>query len=335
MSDPMIKDSSIWQDQFSFKKSQSTDARLKIGIVRTSQFNKDRNEITYIVEVQDEGDKLFIPCRQMRRFGGVYNFEDVTLQTYKFDQKYDAMPSFDTKAGDAVLIAFLNGDSREGMIVGGLVHSARASTLKPEDGPQYLSQFNGLETSINKDGEYSVTFKAQPKNVNKLNDSPNGKKIADPEWDKEVGTSYFKFDKEGSYTVADNATSDPQSLKIDKKNGKIIVTSGKIVLTMEKKKELTTLICKELNIKAADKMTSTTKDWLTDASSTATIKSPKIAFGTDSIELLDQIIKHIDALGTVTPISPVGPCAPMRSSPQWPAVDEIKNKINSIKGTVK
>jgi hypothetical protein len=335
MSDPIVKDSSIWQDPFSFQKMNSTDSKLKIGIVRTSQFNKDRGDITYIVEVQDAGDKLFIQCRHLRKHGGVYNFEDFTLQDYKFDQKYDPIPAFDTKAGDAVLVAYLNGDSREGVILGGLTHSARASTLKPEDGPQYLSQFNGIETSINKDGEYTVTFKAQPKNISKLKDSPNGKKIVAPEWDKEVGTSYFKFDKEGSYTVADNATSDPQSLKIDKKNGKIIITSGKIVLTMEKKKELTTLVCKELNIAAKDKMSTKTKEWLTDASATATIKSPKIAFGTDNIELLDQIIKAIEAIGKVTPISPVGPCAPMQSAPQWPQVDAIKSKINTIKGTVK
>lgn len=335
MADPIVKDSSVWRDQHSFARQSGHDARLKIGIVRTAQFNKDRGEMTYIVEVQDEGDKLFIQCKQMRRHGGVYNFEDYTLQTYKFDQKYDNIPAFDTKAGDAVLVAFLNGDSREGIIIGGLVHSARMSTLKPEDGPQYLSQFNGIETSINKDGEYTVTFKAQPKNIAKLKDSPNGKKIAAPEWDTDVGTSYFKFDKEGSYTVSDHAKSDPQSIKIDKKNGKIIVTSGKIVLTMEKKKELTTLVCKELSIDAKDKMTTKTKDWLTDASATATIKSPKVAFGTDSIELLDQITKLVEALGKLTPISPVGPCAPMQSSPQWSGVEEVKSKINTIKGTVK
>lgn len=335
MSDPIVKDSSIWQDTFSFGKRSSHDARLKIGIVRTAQFNKDRGEITYIVEVQDEGDKVFIQCKQMRKHGGAYNFEDYTLQSYKFDQKLDGIPSFDTKAGDAVLVAFLNGDSREGIIVGGLMHAARASTLKPEDGPQYLSQFNGIETSINKDGEYTVTFKALPTNNKKLSESPNGKKIPVATWDKEVGTSYFKFDKEGSYTVSDNATSLPQSIKIDKKNGKTIITSGKIVLTMDKKKELTSLVCKELDIKAADKMTSKTKDWLTDASATASIKSPKIAFGTDGIELLDQIIKLVEALGMVTPISPVGPCAPMKSSPQWPGVDGVKSKINTIKGTIK
>src|ERR1700689_2756517 len=96
VSDDIVKDSSIWRDSFSFQKHNSTDARLKIGLVRAAQFNKIRGEITYIVEVQDEGDKLFIPCRQLRKFGGIFNYEDFTLQTYKYSLEKDSVPAFET-----------------------------------------------------------------------------------------------------------------------------------------------------------------------------------------------------------------------------------------------
>lgn len=332
-SDNIVQDSSIWRDPFSFAKHNESDARVKVGLVRAAQFDDIRGDITYIVEVQDQGDKLFIPCRQMRRFGGVFNYEDYTLQTYKYDTKKDAIPAFDTKAGDMVLCCYMNGDSREGMILGGLVHTARTSTLTPEDGPQYLSQFNGIVTNINKDGEYTVTFRGIPTNIAKLNASPSAE-LPDPTFNDSVGTSFYKFDKTGSWTVSDNATSDPQSIKIDKTAGITTVTSGKITLKMTKASEDTQLKTKTLVVNADTSMTTNTKDWATFASSTAKIKSPKIAFGTDGTELLDQITKLIDAIGKLTAISPVGPCAALIAAPQWSGVDAVKSAITGIKGTL-
>jgi len=329
--DYTVKDSSIWRDPFSFQKQSSTDARIKVGMVRTAQFNPIRGEIMYVVEVQDQGDKLFIPCYQLRKFGGIFNYEDYTLQTYKYNISYDAIPAFENKAGDMVLVGYLNGDPREGMILGGLVHPARVSTLQPEDGPQYLSQFNGIVTNINKDGELTVTFRGMPTNIDVLSNSPTGILPA-PTFDDTVGSSFYKFDKTGSWTISDNATSDPQSIVIDKAGGTTTVTSGSIVLTMTKSSQNTTLTTKELDINASDAMNTTTKDWSTVASSTAKIKSPKIAFGTDGTELLDQITKLIDAIGALTAISPVGPCATLEAAPQWPAVNQIKVAITSIMG---
>lgn len=331
--DNIVKDSSIWRDPFSFQKHNESDARVKIGLVRAAQFNKIRGEITYIVEVQDQGDKLFIPCRQLRRFGGVFNYEDYTLQTYKFDPKKDSIPAFDTKAGDMVLVCYLNGDSREGMILGGLVHTARESTLQPADGPQYLSQFNGIVTNINKDGELTVTFRGIPTNIDKLSLTPTAE-LPDPTFNDSVGTSYYKFDKTGSWTVSDNATSNPQNIKIDKTAGTTTITSGKIILKMTKGSEDTQLKTKTLVINADTSMNTNTKDWATIASATAKIKSPKIAFGTDGTELLDQITKLIDAIGKLTAISPVGPCAALKSAPQWTGVDAVKSAITGIKGTL-
>ena len=331
--DDIVKDSSIWRDGFAFQKHSEVDCRVKIGMVRAAQFNAIRGEITYIVEVQDQGDKLFIPCRQLRRFGGVFNYEDYTLQDYKYNISSDAVPAFNTKAGDFVLVVYLNGDPREGMILGGLVHPARSSTLMPDDGPQYQSEFNGLVNNINSDGELTVTFRGQPTNLDVLSNSPAGK-LPEPTFDDSVGTSFYKFDKTGSYTVSDNATSDPQSIKIDKTAGTTTITSGQITLVMTKGSQDTALKTKTMEINADTSMTTTTQDWSTVASSTAKIKSPKIAFGTDGTELLDQITKLIDAIGKLTAISPVGPCSALISAPQWSGVDAVKTAITGIKGTL-
>lgn len=332
--DDIVKDSSIWRDNYSFRARSSIDTTIRIGIVRNANFNEINQEPTYIVEVQNEGDKHFVPCKLMRRFGGVYNTEEYTLQTYNADRNNDQVGKFETKAGDQVVVAFLNGDPREGLIIGGLNHTARKARFKPEDGPQLFTETNGVQREINKDGEYTVTFRGIPTNASVLKDKPGNKVIPEAEYDDEVGTTYYKFDVDGGWTVSDNATQDPQTVHINKKDGEIIITSGKIELIMVKGEEATSLQTKTLDITSTDSISNTTSDWVTDASSTARLKSPKIAIGHSSTELLDQLVKLIDAIGTQTVITPVGPAAPVSASPQWAQVEQIKSAINSIRGSL-
>ena len=228
--------------------------------------------------------------------------------------------------------AFLNGEAREAVILGGLIHPARKSTLDITKGPQYVSEFNGIETSINESGEYKLTFKAIPTNIKKLDDKPSAKLPA-PTYDDKIGGSFFKFDKTGSIELNDK-DKDPQGLKIDKPNGTFTITSGKISLTMTKKEEKVELKCKILDIVAQDKITSKTKESSLDASTSVKIKSPKVAIGKEGIELLDQIFQLVDMLSKVTPISPVGPCTLLISTPQWSGVSSVQSKIKEITGSL-
>lgn len=330
----IIKDSSIWKSVDSYKASKSRDTSINLGIIRTANFNPVTQEITYIVEVQRDGDKLAVPCRTMTNIGGIFNYEEYTKQTYNYDQGSDELPAFETKAGDTVLVSFLNGDPREGIIIGSMHHPGRQRELSLDDGVQYKRVINGVEHLINNEGEYTVTFKGQPTNLKLLSDKPGNKAIPAAEYDQEVGTTYYKFDVEGGWTVSDNATSDPQTVHIDKSNGEITITSGKIELKMAKQDEATSLTTKTLDISATDSMTTLTKKWATEASESAKLKSPKVAIGTDGIELLDQLVKLITAIGSQTIITPVGPAAPVSASPQWSQVAQIQSKINSIKGSL-
>ena len=199
---------------------------------------------------------------------------------------------------------------------------------------QYKSEFNGVEKSINKDGELVVTIKGQPKNIAKLSETP-GAALPAPEYDTKVGGAYYKFDKLGGFLLSDASTENgTQSLAIDKKNGTFVISSGKISLTLTKKTETTGLKCKILTITSEDKVTITTKEFKVEAKKSASIKAEKVAIGKDGIELLDQLIKAIDAISMVQPISPVGPCTPLKATPQWPQVEQIKAKIQQIKGSL-
>jgi phage gp45-like len=334
MRDYIVRDSSIWRDVESFEALDRQTTAVMLGLVRSGNFNEETQEIFYIVEVQSEGDKLLVPCRPMVNIGGIFNYEEYTLQTYEYADQRGGAAAFETKPGDTVLVAFLNGDPREGVILGGLHHPGRPRQLELDDGAQYKRVINGVEHLINKDGEYVVTFRGVPTNADILDESPTDEAIPEPEYDEEIGTTFFKFDAEGGFTVSDNATEDPQSIHIDKSAGTITLTSGDIVLTMSKGDEATSLTTSTLHINADDSVTIDTSDIEIEASSTAKLKSPKIAIGSGGTELLNELVELIRALGQQTIITPTGPASPISSSPQWSQVASISQKINGIKGSL-
>lgn len=329
-----VKDSSVYDDKSSMKLLSNRDATVKIGMVKEVRKIDQTNENRFIVEVWDKSQHIPVTCVYLSRFGGVYNYEEYNWRGFFAGQDNAGRSEYSVRPGDTVLIAYVNGTSQEGVILGGIKHPGRAPQFEPEDGIVYASEFNGVKKEINIDGEYTTTFRGIQTNIDELDKAPDGSPIPEPEYDEEIGTTFTKFDKTGGWIVSDNATEDPQSVRVDKENGKIIITSGKIILTMEKEGELTSLVTKELNIEATDKMDTKTKDWATEATSTAKIKSPKIAFGTDGVELLDQTIKALENLGKVKPISPVGPCAPLQATPEWSEVAAVISKITSIKGSL-
>lgn len=328
----IVKDSSIWQNSNSYQAICHKDPYIRIGMIKRVTFNKETSELKYLVQVQDRNDSIEVNARPLYRLGGAFNYEESIYRGYKFDDKPDKVSSFQAKAGDTVLVAFLNGEAREAVILGGLTHPARISSIDVTKGPQYKSEFNGIETSINSDGEYTLTFKAIPKNIKKLEEIPS-KRLPKPEYDTKVGTSFLKFDKTGSIELNDKDQGGFQNIRIDKAKGSILINSGKINLTFTKKDEKIDIKCKLLNIAASDKINNSTKDYSLNASVSTKIKSPKVAIGKDGVELLDQLAKLVDMLGKVTPISPIGPCTPLISTPQWSGVAGVQSKIKEITGS--
>lgn len=327
-----VRDSSIWIDTSTVRKNGGRDPYLRIGVIKSALIDPISGDVRYLAEIQDKSDKININCRAMRRFGGVYNYEDMIDRGYNTNDTPDPVQNYESKAGDIVLVAFFNGEGREGVILGGLTHPARIVTLDPSLGPQYKSEFNGIETSINQGGEYIVTFKGQPTNLAQLKNTPRNK-IATPIYDTSIGTSFYKFDKTGSFTVSDNSQNGIQSLQIDKAGGIINVLSGNISLKLTKDAESVEWVCKTMDTKAEDKVSTETKEFTVDATTRTYIKTPQVAIGTDAIELLDQLAKLIDALGIVTTISPIGPCSSLNTSPGWSEVENIKSKIKQITGS--
>lgn len=58
----------------------------------------------------------------------------------------------------------------------------------------------------------------------------------------------------------------------------------------------------------------------------------KIAIGISGKELLKQVVESFTQLGSVKPLSPLGPCAPLMATPDWTAVKAEFDKIKDITG---
>jgi len=325
----VIKDSSIWLNESSFSSVSKKDPFIRIGTVIRSEFNKQFNENRYLVEVFNDTDVSLVWCKLAVKFGGITNYEEYSLDTYSPNK--DTPAAQDTRYGDRVYVMLQNGRYMSGIIVAFAKHPARKNTLKKEDGIAYKSCFNGVETAINKDGEYTLTFKGIPTNIAELKRQATSSIVA-PEYDEEVGGTFVKFDKTGSWELNDKASSDPQSIKLDKKAGIFTIKIGEISLIMDKNKKSYSLKCEKIDIDSKTEIKIKTKEFSIEATGNAKMKAKKVAIGTDGTELLDQLGKLIDALGMITTISPVGNCAPLSATPQWGQVMSIKSKLESIKG---
>lgn len=222
-----VLDSSIWGPNGSALNKHET--RLMMGIVLEA-LNDSNKGLRYLVQIYYRSDRFTVPCRQMRSVGGVYNYEDSVLRGYDHKGANSNQGSIAALAGDLVLVGFIGGVGSEGIILGGLTHPARKSSLDAKKGPQYRSEFNGIETHINEVGEWTLTFKGQPTNLQKLKDAPN-QVLPAPQYDKDITGSFMKWDKTGSFTLSDMGDGDKvQKLFIDKKNQKTILTTPLLVV---------------------------------------------------------------------------------------------------------
>lgn len=336
--DYIVRDSSLLPNRSSFKAVNDRDHSIRVGIVRESQ--DTTTGTVYTVELAVNGKMLMVSCYQMVKFGGVHNFEEYGVRKWASSPAFTTLPTasdkYETRAGDMVVVAFIAGDSREGVILGSLKHYARKQKLKRDD-IAYLSEFNGLETSIKIDGSYKITFKGySPADETILKLPPSGKKIEEPKYNPLIGGSYFGFSKNGSWIASDKS----QFIKINKDvaKGSIIIKSGSCQVEIGGNPAIGAFGVKagKAVIDAATTASIKAKTSLAIQALQVSLKGTKVAIGNDQIELFDGLVQLIDALGSLAVTSPVGTCTPLMSAPTWASkVEPLKLKLTAIKGSLK
>lgn len=330
--DNIVKDSSIWKyDKIS--STQPYSGEIKIGIVREEVYDDNTDSFFYRVEATAKGKAFLMLCRQMSKFGDIYNYEEWNFRDQVLSTPVTLPTKYTNRVGEVVIVAPIDGNTIDGVILGTLKHPGRKTQIKSKK-MAYASEFNGLKTTIDDDGAYKVIFQGKSITNSVLSTLVPGTPIPPAKFDPSISNSFLSMDKTGSLELNDASIALPQSIKVDKPNGKLIITSGKVTITIDKASQKIDTVCIDKSISATKSFTVSTADFSIDAKKSVKIKSPQIAIGFGGTELLDTITKLIDAIGTVVVNSPVGACSPIATAPTWPQVILLKTKLMVIKGSL-
>lgn len=335
--DYSVKDSSIFFDDYSYSTQQSKDDSLRIGIVRECREVTD-GTVRYLVEVFIDGNQVPISCQLMTRFGGPYNFEEYRLRAWANKVKSGkflptTISTYDFRAGDMVVVGFIAGKSREGIILGGIRHESR--DLELGDDIEYISKFNGLETKIDVDGAYTVTFNGTP--INEIALDLPGAPIIPPIYNPLTSGSFFGFDAQGGFSI-DNNTGVSLAITKTVTGGVFTITSGSTTIEIDGTVpglSTTAISTDSMTVDVTQDLTINPTLSLKAETLQLSLKGTQVAIGNDAIELVDGLIQILDGLGQVTVTSPVGTCTPIMASPQWASsIIPLIVKLNTLKGSL-
>lgn len=334
--DYTVRDSTILQHSHSHSVRNSFDHSIRVGMIRKS-VTLDSGDVRYIVDVVSGGRQVPVSCVFMTRFGGVHNFEEYQLRPWAQSFPTAALPggssasTHDLRSGDVVLVAYLEGQSREGVILGGLQHPAREITTSAGD-IEYNSRFNGLETVIKKNGSYQVVFHgaATPPSELALKAPPTGASVPPPIFNPLIEGSFFGFSSTGSFIASDGSS---QFIKVGKESKAVTIASGGVTITVSDTTGLLAIKSPKATIDSDSFLVKSSA--ISTESVTLSLKATQVSIGNDQIELVDGLLQLIDLFGGLTITSPVGLCTAFNLAPTWAAqVEPLKIKLSTLKASL-
>lgn len=176
------------------------NTRLMVGEVTgivypSSEESHSKQFIEYTVEVvqTDDGNnpntRVFRGCSLVNYFGGKADRCEYTLRK-DTDSKYGSKVGIGN--GSKVLLACVNGQANNAVIIGGVTQLGLADKKDKDSGHHYDWEFNGHRVKVDKDGQVEISYNGPTTALGKPLD-PN----AD---EKKVG-SKITFDKTGSINI--------------------------------------------------------------------------------------------------------------------------------------
>jgi hypothetical protein len=214
----------------------TTDVALHAGYVVAIHYpNSDSQHQKWGEAVYDiaapvsfgTGGRAFTYYFDVRWAGGIVgSINDISRPRLNFPKGWKRGEEFTAdmeKEASYVAFACANGIGQNAYIVGVIRHPSNASLDTKELGHYFTESYNGINTLINKDGEYSLTF------TGAILDAESNKYIKAP--DATTGTTIV-LDKEGSLLL-DNVKG--ESIKLDKKNQTTTVKARAMTVTVAEK----------------------------------------------------------------------------------------------------
>lgn len=325
------------------KRFQNTP--LRAGVITecyeindVNNVNKLTPEYTVITSEQDSGSKFktYKNCLSTDGFGGIADFFEYKLRPTEkaFDKKESdkkVSHDFTKQNGSTVLILCLDGFSEKAIIIGGIpnltTENPRKTTLTKDNELHLEGEYNGVNWQVNKDGEFTLTFRSKTDNDGK------------PADDKAGGT-HFQINKKGSVDINTNLEGDDETyMRMDKENKDVGLKAGaNIGLTAKKnigfnaeanikgaakanvefaaegsakyssKSAFDIMSDASLTVKAASVIVQSDGDFLVE-SSTALIDAPKVQLGASGTPALVQTTQFIGTgnLGAPVLSTAIGP----------------------------
>lgn len=292
-----------------FNKSYKNVA-LRVGVVvqvYPISDSKNRTKLTneYDVAVMEQNEDrgatliLYRNCLSTDGFGSIADFFDRTIRKQKKKSTKGDSTNLSGQNGAIALILCLDGMSDKGIIIGFLGHPDRKTKIKDE-GPYLESEFNGVNFKIEKEGNFTLTFKGATDNDGKALDAEQGQTTAKIEKDGSFEINHknskFRIDKKGEVSVVTKL-----DVKVETEGNVDIKAKGNVVANTEEGE--ITANCKMAKITAKDE---------------ATVESKNIKLGEQAVEavILGDSFKaffdshiHTGNLGAPTsnPVAPMPP----------------------------
>jgi phage baseplate assembly protein gpV len=204
-----------------FYEKSFKNPHLRLGIIlgvyeTDSDENINKTVPEYdVMAIEQEADygintTIYKNCVTFDGFGGIADYFQMKLRPVKDPKKTKSTGSFKDETGSIVLLMCLDGISEKAIIIKCFSNPSKP-VLTKDKGHHLEGEFNGINYSINNDGELTVTFRSA------TNDDGTVK-------DEKASGSYLKFEKDGSFQVNDN---NKESIRIDKTNKTIMLKAEK------------------------------------------------------------------------------------------------------------
>lgn len=192
---------------------------LRFGVIRKIYPISDANNISklsteYDVDViEQDMNRGIAPvtyknCLCVDSLGSMPDFLEKNLRA-QTQSKNHQLPLTKGQNGATVLVLCLDATTGKGVILGGLNHPDRPTTLSDSQ-PRLSGEYNGVAIAINPDGSCSLIFKGATDNSGKIVDSSQGnttfKIETDGSFQFDHSTITIRADRSGVLTI--NAKSD-------------------------------------------------------------------------------------------------------------------------------
>lgn len=196
-----------------FSTFQFLTGEVKKIIYPDDDLSLTKKHIEYQVDVPQRGNGgvyhtvAYPHCLMVNTFGGIADFSKWTLREDSTEQEAGK----NVGTGTRVLMLCVDGDTAQCFIIGGI----RTDEVKDakDDGHNFKSEFNGVNVSVNKDGELTIKYRGATKVDGTLSDDAN----------KDAEGTNITFNKDGNVTIA--TPSDKQFVRVNHKDSKIEISA--------------------------------------------------------------------------------------------------------------